>query len=286
MEMMGECPRKGKVWLTTHGGQHLRLGTTCKTWGCGPCAKKLLALFRARVEIGVSRLQHCAFISVTYKAESHRGDTAESVSRDWQALWRRFRNQGLYQDLEWLKVPELTKQGIVHWHVVAGPLLGPLRCYGRDNFDIRRFRERMDSCPCVSHVWSRNWLRVTGDSYICHVVPVVGAEGAGRYLAKYLTKMSSVRDALERMGIKRRWSTSRGWPGGGRIRLRATVEKQWRSVQFAFGGGDYYGMEDHNPDGLMERVGEDLTMSLALGRRFRQFTNLAGRLLDVENIRA
>lgn len=63
------------------------------------------------------------------------------------------------------------------------------------------------------------WREVTGDSWIVHTVPVLGRRGAGSYLAKYMAKDHVQRGALVAAGFNRRWSTSRGWPGGGRIRL-------------------------------------------------------------------
>ena len=121
------------------------------------------------------------------------------------------------------KIPTSTlAPGQPHLYLVLGTVKRYLRCYGRE-FDIKAFRRRFDTCECWSHQLSRVWKEVTGDSYIVHSVPVISARRAGAYLGKYMATDFEHRVAMEKLGFKRRWSTSAGWPGNGRLRLRQTV---------------------------------------------------------------
>ena len=184
----------------------------------------MIRVFKARVETGCSILGRCAFITVTYQAESREGlPAATYVRKNWAALWRRLRKDPIRQ-MEWLRVMEITKRGIPHHHLVAGPVEGQVRCYGPD-FDMRDFRRRFASCECLSHRLSRHWLEVTGDSEIVHTVPVLGAKGAGSYMAKYLAKTFGMESRLRSVGMSRRWSSSRGWPGTGRLHLAQSDKK-------------------------------------------------------------
>lgn len=253
--------------------------TRCHTWGCDVCAPSLLALFTARVEIGVSRLEPCVFMALTYQAVSKEPRNALSVGKDWGALWRRFRRAGLYQSLKWIKVPELTKKKVPHLHVLAGTCEGEIRCYGKI-FNMARFRRRFDSCLCMSHVWSRHWFAVTGDSYLVHAVPVHSGKGAGSYLGKYLRKGMQVRAELEALGFKRRWSSSRGWPGGGRIRLAQTLNGGWAEIVYLPGHSRY---DSSYPDGSKEpRVGEDVTLALAKRREQRRFERKIRKVINID----
>ena len=204
------------MWLT-YQARTVVLPTVCKTWGCLGCRDRLLSLFKARVVTGASILGRCAFITLTYRVQSIERRTAQDVARNWAALLLRMKRTGW--NVEWLKVPELTKAGQPHLHVLMGPMLGKIRCYGSEGLRTARFLRTAGSCSCVSHALSAMWREVTGDSWVVHAVPVLGRRGAGSYLAKYMAKDHVQREALIEAGFNRRWSTSRGWPGGGRIRL-------------------------------------------------------------------
>lgn len=223
--MSSVCPRGGYIWLTSKNGQGI-MPTNCKTWGCRSCRDRLLNLFRMRVEAGVSALGKCAFITFTYKTGYESMRDAASVAEDWKELWRRLRSNGeTIGWFKWLRVVELTKKGQPHLHVVMESQEEKVRCYGRV-FDARSFRRRAGSCHCMSHRLSDLWEAITGDSWLVHTMPVVSAYGAARYLSKYLLKtMGGVasHEPLERLGFKRRWSSSRGWPGSGRLRLAQSL---------------------------------------------------------------
>jgi len=212
--MMNACDRRGYSELFTAEGRSILLPTTCKTWGCVVCRRKLLALFRARVEHGVLILGQCSFITITYQAESVRLRDAGCVQRDWTALQRNLRRGG--RRWKWLKVVELTKQRIPHHHVILGPI-GPsqeVRCHGKrikKGAETARYLRRLDTCMCLSHVFAREWVSITGDSFMCYATAVTSAVGAGGYLGKYMDK--TFIDGNRRWK-GRRFTTSRDWPGG------------------------------------------------------------------------
>lgn len=222
------CPRGGWVRLTHRDGRQLTMKTICKTWRCLACRDKLLGLFKMRVVIGCSTSLPSMCITFTYKTENpNRLGAAEYVAKDWREFWRLWRKEKLPQ-MHWLRVTEKTKAGMPHHHVVmtqTEPSRRRVRCYG-NRFDVRRFKLRARDCDCWSHIISRLWERVTKDSYITHGMPVGGAKGMATYLSKYMMKTFGE----DRQG--RRWSTSRGWPGNGRVRLRQTVRKNWATVWY------------------------------------------------------
>lgn len=217
--LSSSCPRGGFIWLHTMDKGNLITPTFCKTWKCVGCRDRLLNLFKMRVEAGVLGLGRCVFITITYKMGKGLLRDATSVKEDWKEFWRRLTKSG-FPKLKWLRVIELTKQKQPHLHVVMEwSLAGEARCYGVE-FDYKAFRRRFDSCNCLSHTLARVWYAVTKDSWMVHVMPVLGAAGAAAYLGKYMVKNMMYRKDLEDAGFTRRWSSSRGWPGSGRVRLK------------------------------------------------------------------
>ncbi len=273
---MGVCDRAAFSELFTPEGRSIILPTTCKTWGCVVCRLKLLSLFKAKVEVGVSNLGRCSFITITYLAESERLNDAACVSKDWQSLWRKLKRSGL--NLSWLKVTEMTKAMTPHHHVVVGPWNGMIRCHGKT---INRGRETaaylraLPSCPCLSHQFARPWLSITGDSFMCFATPVTSAIGAAAYMAKYMMK-----EFLAARRLGRRFSTSRCWPGGTRIRLAVTLQHGWSHIR-QWPPDRFSTMDNHNPQDkyadLLQRVGDDITVAInhrkgkrAAEKRFRK----------------
>ncbi len=258
--LAGTCDRGGFTELFTPEGRSIILPTTCKTWGCVVCRKKLLALFKARVEVGVSHLGPCSFITTTYLAGSVRLRDAECVAKDWQGLWRRLRRSGL--NVAWLKVTEKTKAGTPHHHILIGPVEGKIRCHGKT---IARGRETanylraLPLCVCLSHQFARAWLATTGDSFMCFATPVWGPIGAAAYMAKYLVKAFLLPQRKDR-----RFSTSRNWPGGRRIRLQVTIDKGWSHIRRwpAHSFSTMYDLNEHQAD-LLQRNGDDITFKIA-----------------------
>ena len=224
-----------------------------------------MSVFKMRVQIGTSRLQPCSFTTFTYRVDGPGRENAESVKKDWKEFWRRWKKSG-QKSLEWLRVVELTKRKQPHLHVVMGPVDGQIRCYGRRAIRESWFLARGE-CGCLSHRLSKVWHEVTGDSWVVHTVPCLGGKGSGGYMAKYMVKGSLVRAELEAMGFKRRWSRSRGFPGGGLLQLRTSVEEGWRRVEIGWtappgADGKPWGAID-----LVDRVGDDLALALASRNR-------------------
>ncbi len=236
------CRRPGSIWLLSNSGEFGWMPTTCKTWRCKGCRDRMISLFKARVSTGCSTLGACAFITLTYKADARDPQDATFVRRDWKALCRRFPR--LKSQLKWLRVMEVTRKGTPHHHLVSGPILSDerVRCWS-GNVPIRQYERRFETCECLAHSIARHWYAVTGDSYVVHATPVLGPRGAAAYMAKYLAKTFGNEGRLKSLGMARRWSSSRGWPGAGRQRLAPTVHEGWYERVFS-----YYRIPDGRED--------------------------------------
>ncbi len=237
---------------------------------------KLLSLFKSRVEHGVSHLGRCGFMTITYQADNPEHRDASSVRADWQALWRNLKRKGYLWS--WLKVTELTKQGVPHHHVVLGTITGEVRCHGttiKKGAETIRYLSRLPACACLSHIFAREWWSITGDSYMCFATPVTDPLGAASYMAKYMAK-AFLSDSLG----QRRFATSRDWPGGTRMRLRTTLEggwaytRRWSLSRFSSTENLNEGLED-----LLERIGDDITKKRALIRSKRAAETLFRKML-------
>lgn len=257
------CPRGGWVWLTTTSGMTFVKRTYCKTWGCLGCRDRLRAGFMAQVRNGCLVLGRCAFVTITYRSAPDAMRDAESVRRDWKELWRRLRRDvPSSRKWRWLRVVELTKKGQPHLHLVMGPIVGSIRCYGKEKVNAKKFQAGLESCKCLSHELSRAWNRVVPDTWLVHTVPVEGPAGAAGYMLKYLAKGYKQHGNLDRLGFKRRWSSSRGWPGTGRIILRGTEEKAWARVDWNSGKKPIAHLEAQPDDHrLLERVGRKQSLA-------------------------
>jgi len=141
---------------------------------------------------------------------------------------------------------------------VIGPITMEqmIRCWRKDDFQILRYRRRFDSCGCLAHEFARSWFKVTGDTDIVHGTPVLSGEGAATYMGKYLTKSFAWDEEYRSLcGMERRWSSSVGWPGSGRIRLKYTTQGLWHRSDFR--PGPVEDTQLGGPDELLERDGED-----------------------------
>lgn len=226
----GECSRKGTVWLRTGTQGSVILPTRCKTWKCVVCRVGRLNYFRLKVQVGCSRLEQSAFITITYQADAQRGDPAEYVPSDWKALKRLLRsNEPQISRMKWIRVMELTQRKVPHHHLIMEVPNGmAVKCWRGRRLDTQAYLSRRPSCQCMAHRISRQWFIVTGDSFIVHSGPILGASWAADYLAKYLEKAFHYREAT---GMERRWSTSREWPGIKRVRLAGTAINAWSHIQ-------------------------------------------------------
>ncbi len=125
-------------------------------------------------------------------------------------------------------------------------------------------------------------MECTNDSYVTHVMPVVGAVGAAAYLAKYIGKVMYEFDVLERLGFGRRWSKSGNWPGAKRVRLRGTVLKKWMRVSWSPGtldADDRQRNEEKNSRAYyMERVGDEKALMMEKRLYKRRMIQKVGKL--------
>ncbi len=276
------CPRRGSIKLTAPNGNSCIVETNCKTWRCLSCRDRLLNSFKMRVELGCLGLGRSAFITITYRQnESSLKDVASVLKKDWRELWRRWNST--YAQLKWLKVTELTKAGMPHHHLIAGPIPDEQRisCYGKD-LEVVRFMRRMASCTCVSHAMSRLWWAITGDSYIVHAEPVLSATRAANYISKYIAKTMHSREPFEAVGIYRRWSSSRGFPGAGRLRLAQTDRTGWQRLEYQHGALNFgWTAKELSAPYLLERNGEDLRMRLTDQKSTQRAIGKLRRLIDV-----
>lgn len=274
----GDCPRAGSVLLEDWRMRRVLINTTCNSWRCLGCRDRNMAAFKARVSTGVSRLGRCSFTTLTYKADVRPQSDAKYVSTDWKALMRRLRrNAPWVKDLAWLRVMELTQKGTPHHHLVMGPIPQgkQIRCWRRnDKIVADWYLGRMDSCECLAHCIAREWYAVTGDSWMVHAIPVTSSKGAGAYLAKYMRKEFDGERA-ETLGMSRRWSTSRSWPGSKRLRLvQSGKANGWRRNLFRYGHveSDIEG----GPADLLRREGDALDKRLADQRAAARIVTMIG----------
>lgn len=136
-----------------------------------------------------------------------------------------------------------------------------INCWQRSVFDAKRFKARLNTCDCLAHEFARVWFDVTGDSWIAHAIPVLGGNGAGAYMGKYLEKMFLNEERENILGMERRWSSSRGWPGSGRLRLSQTDKGGWIAREWKHGFVSE--IDTGGPTDLLERSGDNLTIDLA-----------------------
>lgn len=280
------CPRRGYVRLSTFDGRVVYLPTTCKTWGCKGCRDKLRSLFILRVNTGFSILGRCAFLTITYRVKAGTAlKDAESVRRHWAALLRAYRKyQPEIAAMKWLRVVELTQRGQPHLHLMIGPL-GSLeaRCWSYSGpIRTKEYLKNWEECGCLSHVVSRLWYKITGDSWVVHAKQVDSSPGD--YMGKYLEKTFLSHGELARRGFKRRWSSSRGYPGSGRMRLLRTGTEGWQRVDHV-SARVAKDLMDRNDPNLLIRVGNHEMVKLVAKGRKAGIVRKLKRLLNVEDVR-
>ena len=229
------CPRAKTLKLTVKHTQHeLYMPTTCKTWRCSYCRKIREIQLKNLIVYGYTRLKPCEFITVTVKRE--RDGTcldADSVKKAWTQWLRTVKKSR--GKMPWLKVVELTKNGVPHFHLITGS-------WTRKNQKTRCRPLEWDaykkgwyySCKaaeeCLHCEVGRLWYEATGNSFVVDARPVVD-EGVGAYFVKeYLLKSYSQMEARIEAGYPRLWSASRDWPRIP-IAVRGTLEGLWQETK-------------------------------------------------------
>lgn len=230
--MRDMCPRAGGVQLTTERGDSFWLPTRCKTWGCNVCRESLASLVKARMIYGLTHSTGSLFITVTYRMGGPATvQTVQSVERDLRSLWRKLRERCRWKRMSYVKVPELTKAGQVHLHLLVTGVEFQVASCRRDGELMRSMKARQCSTGCVQHELMRLWQEVTGDSFIVDASRVRNPAKCAAYVAKYVVKGFHMRYELEALGFKRRFAFSRNWPGVGKMRLAFTDDPGWETVE-------------------------------------------------------
>ena len=282
------CPKGFYVWLRikeTRG--FLVVKTTCRTWNCLGCRDRNLRAVRLRIEFGSWTEKPSYFITLTYRyTGSGAIRRAVVVRRHLARLLEKWRVT--HPNLKWIAIPELTKKGQVHLHLIVSSLderqSGSWACQREPQYG-RGWRQR--ACLCLEHQLSRLWHIVTGDSFVVDVRPVMSSANDASYLSKYLVKGMAQRREMVRLGFARRWSCSRNWPRP-ELKMRGTVDDAWepakppgkisgrRNVEKA--------LAESLGDPLLDRVGAPSAMAFDKRLRDRAVKVEIERALD--NLRA
>ena len=273
------CPREGSVCLTTTSGRRIVMPTNCKVYACKGCRNRVMSAFKMRIEYGCQTLGDCVFITLTFRVATDTRQNAASVAKVWRELLRRLKRRSRWKDVEWLKVPELTKQKQPHLHILMGRIKKPYRIACSGKYHLYDANWRSKACDCLEHDLSRTWKAITGDSFVVNVRYVTGPQGAGSYLAPYMTKGGIIRADMENAGFMRRFSRSRGWPGD-QLKLAHTVEHGWETITWTAGPADPAYVSQVSSPGLDQRVGTDLAQELGRKRTHRIKAHKLRRFLD------
>lgn len=232
------------------GNRRYAMSTRCKSWRCKPCKRAKIRVMSERISQACSSAVRPYFVSVTYGLpvemrescetilEKYRSTVAASAVKDYREFLRRFQRKHK-RKLKWIRIPELTKSGMIHWHMVMDNMPpGTDRCKTRMGNKFHKDK----SCQCLTHLVSREWYSVTG-WFVVDVREVYSGPGMGTYLGGYLTKMSEVDyEWLAANGITRRIDTSRGF---GRLPKLHRAGGIWGydRVDFVYGPGSSWHLQ-------------------------------------------
>lgn len=266
--MSALCPSRGAVELITRDGEIYWLPTICKTWKCLACQPKLMALIQARIRYGMVTLGPCLFITVTYvmRRESDLRD-ASSVHADLKSLWRTLGKTTRWKNVSYVRVPELTKKGQVHVHMIVGNVKGTATCRRGTKEPLKTWkgRECNDLETCIQHQLSRVWDEITGGSFVVDVSKVRSGSRTASYITGYIRKDFIGHQELEARGFRRRYAFSRNWPSLGHMELANTRDGEWRKVNrvpIRYLNHAYPEISDYilkgGDSGILESVGENV----------------------------
>ncbi len=179
-----KCRRGGVVRFVCPDGVDNIIPVRCKSWSCPDCALSKKMEVQQIIWLGLSVLQHSAFITTTWQTDDQATKDAEYVRRIQLRLveWLRKRTS---PDLQYFVVREYTKKGQLHLHWIVGPWEGR---------------------PISKQELSDKWKELTKTSFIVDIQRVRSIVGMSKYLSKYLTK------SMEGPRKLRRWAVSRRWP--------------------------------------------------------------------------
>lgn len=231
------CTKKGFVRLFDSNNIFVgTLPTTCKTWGCSVCRRKLKQYFLMRIQYIASTEGPWYFITTTLRLAKGTLPADASSANKVLTAWLRHLKDG-YPRLMYVKVPELTKNKQPHFHLMIGGLKDRVDCCGpvykgKHRHPVsRRSVNRVCKVNCLEHELGKVWLYVTGDSYRIQVDRVYNAHGAGNYLSKYFSKTFDDHKEMVQAGFNNRYSMSRNIPKLQRLKLKGTAEESWGRVE-------------------------------------------------------
>lgn len=283
------CPRRGYVCLRDkRSGVEYVVATNCRTWKCLSCRERNAAAVRARIQFGCWMARRSSFITVTYKLDGP--ETVRQrvvVGRDLARLFSSLKSREEYLGMKWFAIPEATRKGQVHVHLVVTDHEREVEaCERRAKYDAAWRNRCVVDGLCVEHEWASWWREITGDSFVVDARPVVSADEAGWYMSKYLTKALGQRRVLAALGFSRRWSCSRNWPRG-ELRLEGSIDGAWYAGEFMsaawrVGNEEFEARvakdRDHGP---MRRVGSREAMEFDSRRRRKREIKALRKVLKV-----
>lgn len=182
----------------------------CKSYSCPICGKhKVLTLLERLQQIDLSKYR---FFTLTLRSEGILTDTEKNIKRIsncFNNLNKKLRKKPEYKKLEYFRVIEVGKGGMVHIHGIWNKYI-PVK------------------------LLSKLWLTVTKDSYRVDVRRIKSTNDVFNYIYKYLTKNQNVKESkTENLNLeqfesftfenteqlfyengKRRWCSSRGFFSG------------------------------------------------------------------------
>ena len=147
------------------GGKLIKITPAkCKSYSCPICGKKKVLDLVARLK--TVDLAKYRFFTLTLKNQKTLVNTEqnlERVSKCFNKLNLALRKRPEFKGLEYFRVTEIGKDGMVHVHGIVNKYI-------------------------PSKLLSELWLKITKDSYITKIERIKNKKDAVQYLYKYLTK--------------------------------------------------------------------------------------------------
>lgn len=257
--------------LSTKWGTTIAVATVCQTWKCRRCGPKRKAFASLRCEHGSMYLkwpERLKLITVTYRMTgTHDLVTASSALADFRRFVQLLRRRSPSGTFRWFRVPEVTRLGQIHWHVISGDVAG----------------NKLEAERLVRDCWALASRRE--GKVINHVVDVTHktAGSAASYVTKYLLKAALGFEALTERGFKRRWACSRDWTTPQKTVLLGTAIDAWTRHEFISPNDGQVevamGRRTAAVSRLADRVGDPLVLTLEKRNRQRALASKMQKVL-------
>lgn len=198
------CLNGGSVRTICEHGSQRSIRVSCKSWACRPCAQVKAGKIAWLIKHGLSVLENCVLMTLTWNVADTRTHDVEYVRRTLSRVWEELRRR--YPTSQYLYVKESTKRGQLHIHAVVSGWTGETW-------------ENLSGSLKKQSWLSVMWRKITGrvkserphpgvESFVVDVRRVRKPKGVPSYLVKYLTK--GVHRTTPEFGY--RYQTSRNWP--------------------------------------------------------------------------